>query len=135
MKKTMLLILGTLSLSTAPVWAKDNIREKTVTFQKDQSGVAFKEHIKGDETVDYRLDARAGQTMEITLKSSNRFTYFNILPPGGETAIFVGSTSGNHFSGALPQNGGYTVRIYLMRNAARRNETADYRLAIHSGGG
>jgi hypothetical protein len=86
----------------------------------------LKDHVKGYESVDYRLGAATGQTMEVTLKSSNRFIYFNVLPPGDETAIFIGSTSGNHFAGTLPTNGDYTVRVYLMRNAARRNETASY---------
>ena len=73
--------------------------------------------------------------MEVTLKSSNRFTYFNVLPPGDETAIFVGSTSGNHFAGTLPTNGDYTVRVYLMRNAARRNEMANYSINFKITGG
>jgi hypothetical protein len=106
-----------------------------VQFQQGRDSASLKGRIKGDETVDYQLGARAGQTMAVTLKSSNRFTYFNILPPGDDTAIFVGSTSGNHFSGTLPTNGDYTIRVYLMRNAARRNETANYTLNVHIGGG
>ena len=38
--------------------------------------------------------------------------------------MFVGSTSGNRFSGVLPTDGDYAIRVYLMRNAARRNESA-----------
>jgi hypothetical protein len=47
--------------------------------------------------------------------------------PGFEDeAIFVGSTSGNEFVAPLTAGGNYKVRVYLMRNAARRNESASY---------
>ena len=135
MKKAVLLVLTCLGFLTAPAWAEDDIRQERVQFQQGRDSASLKGRIKGDETVDYQLGARAGQTMEVTLKSSNLSNYFNILPPGDETAIFVGSTSGNHFSGTLPTNGDYTVRVYLMRNAARRNEAANYSLNIHIGDG
>jgi hypothetical protein len=69
--------------------------------------------------------------MSVALKTSNGANYFNVLPPGstGE-AIFIGSTSGNDWTGPLPADGEYTVRVYLMRSAARRNETADYTLTV-----
>ncbi len=43
---------------------------------------------------------------------------------------FVGSTSGNEWSAPLDADGEYTVRVYLMRSAARRNETANYTLTV-----
>ena len=36
--------------------------------------------IKGDAGVDYKISARAGQTLAATMKPSNASTYFNILP-------------------------------------------------------
>lgn len=33
-------------------------------------------------------------------------------------------------AGTLPVDGDYTVRVYLMRSAARRNETAEYTLTV-----
>jgi hypothetical protein len=47
----------------------------------------------------------------------------------------VGSTSGNRFEAELPADGVYTIRVYLMRNAARRNETARYTLDVGIAGG
>ena len=64
--------------------------------------------------------------MVVTLDASNASAYFNVMPPGSDTAIFIGSTSGNRYEGTLPASGDYTVRLYLMRNAARRHETAAY---------
>ena len=44
--------------------------------------------------------------------------------------MFIGSTSGNRFSGPLTMSGRHVVQVYLMRNAARRNEVANYTLTI-----
>ena len=68
----------------------------------------------------------------VTFKPSNLSAYFNVLPPGSDEAMFIGSTSGNRFEAALPADGIYTIRVYLMRNAARRNETAQYTLQVVS---
>ena len=57
-----------------------------------------------------------------------------MLPPGSETALFVCSTSGNKWTGTLPKDGDYTIRVYLMRSAARRNEMAKYKLSIDIAG-
>jgi hypothetical protein len=124
------LALACLGLLAAPAWSDSSIQQKTVQFAKGKDSVTLKGHIKGDQTIDYKLVAREGQTMTVTLKSSNRMNYFNILPPGTDSALFVSADSSNHFSGALPKNGAYTLRVYLMRAAARRNEAADYSLDI-----
>ncbi len=115
-----------LGVASTPAWAADGIRETAVQFAKGKSAATLKDRIKGDESVDYRLGAAAGQTMTVTLKPSNRSTYFNVMAPGEDGAIFIGSTEGNKFSGRLPKSGDYVVRVYLMRNAARRNETSSY---------
>ncbi len=86
--------------------------------------------IKGRDYVDFRVSGGAGQLFAVSLKASNRQNYFNILPPGRDTAMFIGSTSGQFFSRTLPADGDYTVRVYLMRAAARRNESSRYMLSV-----
>ena len=130
MKKIALLALACLGLLAMPALAETDIRRETVHFEKGKDSTVVKGRIKGYETIDYQLNARAGQTLEVTLKTSNRSNYFNVLQPGEESALFVGSTSGDHFSGVLPKNGDYSLRLYLMRNAARRNEVANYSLSV-----
>jgi hypothetical protein len=68
--------------------------------------------------------------MSVTLKTSNNANYFNVLPPGSQAAIAIGSTVGHEWTGTLPADGDYTIRVYLMRSAARRNETARYSLSV-----
>ena len=76
------------------------------------------------------MRAGAGQTLSVEMKTSNASSYFNILPLGsGDVAMFIGGTSGNRFLGVLPTHGDYATRVYLMRNAAGRKESASYALA------
>jgi hypothetical protein len=122
--------LVALLLGTADASAGVNIRQEQIEFGKGTSGTTIKGKIKGDQIVDYQLRAGAGQSMVAIFKPTNLSAYFNVLPPGSKVAIFVGSISGNRFDAELPADGVYTIRVYLMRNAARRNETANYTLDV-----
>jgi hypothetical protein len=106
------------------------IRSQTVRFAKGATSAQLRGSIKGDAAVDYEIAARAGQTLSVTLKASNASNYFNINPPGSDLAMFIGSTQGSEATVVLPADGTYVVRVYLMRNAARRNESSNYTLAI-----
>ncbi len=118
------------------VLAADSIEVRPLHFAKGASSATVKGSLKGDKTIDYRLRARAGQTMTVSLKTSNGVNYFNVLPPGStDAAIFVGSSGGNEWTGQLEADGEYTVRVYLMRSAARRNETANFTLTVGVTGG
>ena len=44
--------------------------------------------------------------------------------------MFIGTSQGNRYEGILPTDGEYTVQVFLMRNAAHRNEKANYTLEI-----
>jgi len=110
--------------------AADAIRQETVQFAKGSSETTIKGQLKGDQTVDYRVRAGAGQTLNVALKGSNAQNYFNVLPPGSaDVAMFVGQAGGG-YKGVLPTDGDYTVRVYLMRPAARRNESSNYMLTV-----
>lgn len=113
-----------------PAVAQAPIRTERVEFARGTTSSTIKGAIKGDSSVDYKIGARAGQILKVALTTSNSSNYFNVIAPGADSAMFVGSMSGNNFTGTLPTTGDYTVRVYLMRNAARRNETANYTLTI-----
>jgi len=69
--------------------------------------------------------------MNVSMATKNLSSYFNILAPGeNEVAMFIGSTSGNQYEGTLPKSGDYKIRVFMMRNAARRDEVANYRLEM-----
>jgi hypothetical protein len=110
--------------------AQAAIASQRVTFRAGDDSALLKGQLKGDQTVDYKLRAGAGQTLTVELKGSNLQNYFNVMAAGSDSALFIGSTSGNRFRGLLPSDGDVTVRVYLMRPAARRNETSTYSLKV-----
>jgi hypothetical protein len=116
--------------------AAEGIRKVPIHFKKGASQASIQGHIKGRQTIDYVLRARAGQTMTVNLKASNTSAYFNVLPPGSDNeAIFIGQVAGPHFEGKLEKDGDYKIRVYLIPAAARRNESAKYTLTVKVTGG
>ncbi|MEO0405737.1 MAG: hypothetical protein AAF289_00140 [Cyanobacteria bacterium P01_A01_bin.135] len=116
--------------------AVPEIRTERIQFEPGANSAFVEDAITGYEIVDYVLDVQEGQSANISMATDNLANYFNILAPG-ETAeaLFIGSTSGNQYEGTLPETGDYTVRVYLMRSAARRDEVANYRLEMNIGSG
>jgi len=114
--------------------AGPEIRSERVRFAEGASSAVIKGQLQGAAGVDYIVRASAGQTLTVKMQETNAQNYFNVLPPGSAgSAMFVGDTGGD-FSGMLPADGDYVVRVYLMRPAARRGEASDYTLTIGVGG-
>jgi len=105
--------------------------QEVVHFKRGASSATLSGTIKGYDGKDYRVGAKAGQAISVLFEPKNKSCYFNVLPPGSDdAAIFIGSSSGNEFTANLRQTGDYVIRVYLMRNAARRNERCDYRFTV-----
>jgi hypothetical protein len=120
-----------IALAPALAPAQDAIQEMRVQFPRGASSTTLKGTLRGRQTIDYKLRARAGQRMTVDLETDHSGNYFNVLAPGEtNVAFFIGSTQGNHFKDKLQATGDYTIRVYLVRAAARRNETARYRLKV-----
>jgi hypothetical protein len=119
-----------------PALAERNIKSQQVQFAKGRSGAKVQGNVVGDQVADYKLRARAGQTLKLKLKASNTSTYYNVLPPGstGE-AIYNGSTEGNSSSTTLPADGEYTVRVYQMGQAKSSGQRSVYTLDVVITGG
>ena len=126
-----LLVVCALVAATSSARAADAIESRPLQFARGATSATVKGALKGNQIVDYILRAKAGQTLAVALKTSNGANYFNVLPPGSTgAAIFIGSIGGNDWTGPLPADGEYRVRVYLMRSAARRHERADYTLTV-----
>ncbi len=128
-------------VATGPAWAEADIQQKPLHFAKGQSGATVSGKIKGHQSIDHQLRANAGQTLTVDFKPNNSSAYFNLLPPSstGE-ALYIGSSAGNHFTGELPTDGVYTVRVYLMGSAKTSDKEVGYTLKVnvstnHQGGG
>lgn len=127
----VLMALAALGHSIALAAAESGPHRQAVQFAKGASSAQLRGTIQGDGDVDYTVNARAGQTLAVKLQSSNGSLYFNINPPGSaDVSMFIGNQQGAEAKVMLPADGTYVVRVYLMRNAARRNESAAYTLDV-----
>lgn len=101
-----------------------------VTFAKGKSSATVTGSIKGDQDRTYTVDARAGQKLTVTLKSTKGSAEMNVWAPGNDTALTVGAPDAYNFTTTLPATGRYRIQVYQMRASARRGETASYNLTI-----
>lgn len=122
------LLLCTL-LPGNPLLAAGEMREEALALS--QGSLSLKGTLNGYEIVDYLLPVAPGQSLQVHFRPDNLAGYFNLLPPGSQdVAIFIGSSAGNDFADTLSVVGTYRIRVYLMRSAARRNETLHYALEV-----
>jgi hypothetical protein len=130
MSKLFVVALAAACLMVSTVAGAQPPIQQQIQFKKGETGATVKGAIKGEQTIDYKLRAGAGQAMVVRFRPSNPSAYFNVMPPGSDEAIHIGSSAGNEFSTDLKTSGEYTIRVYLMRNAARRNEGATFTLDV-----
>ncbi|MCX7110573.1 MAG: DNA breaking-rejoining protein [Proteobacteria bacterium] len=102
-----------------------------VQFAKGATSSTAKGVIKGSATEDYVMGAASGQTMNVKLSAKSTLIYFNVLKPGSDEAIFVGSSEGkNSWSGSLPSDGEYTVRVYTMGKGKDAGHVTPFSLSV-----
>jgi len=119
-----------ISPSAAKSGAQSERRSEKVGLTQDRAVVALEGVISGYQTVDYLVDGHVGQILTISFQSSNLASYFNVLEPNADVASFNGAMLGNSYTKKLSADGGYTIRVYMMRNAAARKEKASYTLNV-----
>jgi len=121
MKKLLVCLLASALLVGTAVTSAEAVT-KQIQFAKGKTSASVSGKITGNDSMDYILRAGAGQTLTVDFKVSKRAAFFNVLPPGstGE-ALFVGSMNavGDHFKCALPSDGDYILRVYLMGGVPR----------------
>jgi len=126
-----LALAAALSLPAVPAAAQPDIRQVQLQFPKGQSGGTVKGTITGHETVDYKLRASAGQTLNVKMGGRKTPPYFNVLPPGstGE-ALFIGSRDGDVATLTLPASGDYAIRLYQMGAAKSSGRRTPFTLEV-----
>ena len=115
----------------ADVRAQDDMKMVKVAFPAGSTGTTMSDSITSYGSVAYQLGAEAGQVMTVSLSPSSGAVYFNIYPPGkgpGDEALANSELTPviNQFEGVLPTSGTYTVTVYQVRAAARRNESPSF---------
>jgi len=125
--RTTFVVLG-LGATIPPALAADRL--ETVNFKRGGTSATLKGTIRGYDGVKYSVGASAGQVMSVLFSPSKRSCYMNVWTPGADSAAFNGSVTGNEYAANLSVSGDHAIQVYLMRNAARRNETCRYRLTV-----
>jgi hypothetical protein len=132
--KRLTMIALSAALLAAPVGAAAQEvraeREQRVQFERGASSATVSGRIRGYELHDYLVNAREGQRMTVQFRSRGRFTYFLVRGPGSEENLYDGSSQGEPARLTLPASGNYRIRVFQMRNAARRGATSDYSVTI-----
>jgi len=118
-------------VQAAPIAQNDEPIVKPVRFAKGKSSTVIRDRITGRQTIDYQVRAGAGQRLTVDFKGSNLANYFNLLPPDSpDAAMAIGEQIDNRFDGLLPDDGVYTIRVFLMRSAGRRHEISNFSLSV-----
>jgi hypothetical protein len=125
-----LLAAGAIALPMTSVAQAPMPKPERVQFAKGTSSKTIKGALKGNQSRTFLVNLRAGQKMTVKLVSNNASANFNVTAPGAMQAMFIGSVSGNEFADTIPSSGDYKVDLFLMRNAARRNESVNFTITI-----
>lgn len=106
-------------------------RVERLKFASGLTTATINGRIKGDDGVSYIVDAHQGQTLSVAFTPENPACHFNVVEPGADKkTLHDGAQGGNSFSGTLPITGDYLTQVYLMQDAAQREEICDYSIKI-----
>jgi len=119
---------------TLPATA-DESRTEVVKFEKGKNSAVISGKITGGESVLYKLNAKNGQFLKVSLATDKESADFNIYIPGrgpGDEALFASamSTAGREYTGQLYKTGDHSISVFMNRNAARKGVTANYKLHV-----
>ncbi|UZW61079.1 g-type lysozyme inhibitor [Lysobacter enzymogenes] len=130
-----------LALATAAgaVGAADKVVTVPVKFAKGTTGTTVKGAIKGYDSMEYLVVARAGQTLRLTISGSTNANV-NVFPPRANgtpdpdaDGLELSSDYQNgrsSESAVLPANGTYRIQVYQFRAIARRGTVSKFSLKI-----
>lgn len=123
--KNYILLFALLFLFALSVSAQTRVN---VRFARGSTSSMVRGSVSGFKYVDYIVGARGGQTMSVKLNSASSYVSFVVFD--GRMQNIEGATEQTDWSGELPSNGNYRVRVLLPRSAARRGTSASYSLRI-----
>jgi len=95
-----------------------------VKFRKGTSSGTYSNTVTGYGSADFYVNAKGGQEMSAKLTSANKSLYFLVIrDPASPVAIADDARDAINWTGELPDDGTYIVRVFLVRAEARRNKT------------
>lgn len=103
----------------------NNNPTQRISFAPGSTSATVSGSVRGYQTRDYVLNARRNQRMMVNLQSNSSFMQIAIINPQGNT-MHVGT----NWTGVLPSNGDYRVRVGLVRAEAQRDGAGGFRLTV-----
>lgn len=125
----LLSLMAAMAASRGDVHHSERIRFPDEGYLS-QGATTVSASISGHESVTYLLEARTGQSLSIRLSSNNAHSNLRITAPAAPRALHNGTGSNPKYSGVLPRDGTYRIRIFLDPAAADKEEIAKYSLNI-----
>ncbi|WP_156035066.1 hypothetical protein [Microbulbifer sp. HZ11] len=86
--------------------------------------------LSGGNTIEYLIEAKTGQSLELDLRSDHAQASYRITAPAAPRALHRGQGRHSMYSVTLPRDGTYRVLVYLMDAAAKNGERAEFFLNI-----
>jgi len=123
-----------LSFGVLPATAQDRV---DIRFKPGATSTTINGAVRGDEYIDYVLNARGGQKMVVSLAvtgtNGHGSAYFNILPAGKD---YGGPYTGNNDDDnraeiTVPHDGDWAIRVYLMGNDRDTGKTVGYSIDVY----
>lgn len=122
-------IIGSVLISSA--LAEDTV--KRIQFERGKTETILTGKVTGRDDVLYKLNARDGQFLTVEMLPGSKPTDFNIFIPGrgpGDEALYTSAAGGAKYLGQLYKTGDHSILVFQNRAAARRGETADFKLLV-----
>ena len=109
--------------------------QQNVNFARGQTSTVVTGAVRGRQYVDYLVNVRRGEALSVSMTSTNRNAFFDLIGPGG-APYYVGSSNNppNRFDGIVPARGTQRIRVYLYRASGRRGDYANFQLYISMAG-
>jgi len=116
------LALAGVAVFAAPSLAVD---KPAIQFAPGASSATVKGEIAGMDRDTYAVTAKAGQTLEVSVKNKARLVLFHIQTPEGEGHYLPGAGEEDDaasFTGTLPKSGKYVIIVGAMKGNDSRYE-------------
>ncbi|MCA0900702.1 hypothetical protein [Microbulbifer agarilyticus] len=86
--------------------------------------------INGQQKIEYLIDGKTGQSLELNVRSSNERVGYNLSAPAAPRALYRGHGAHSTHRVTLPRDGTYRLLLFLTEPAANNGERADFSLEI-----
>jgi hypothetical protein len=133
-RQLLIAVALAVAAATPTVFSQDSEYRVRVTFDEGSTERSFDDTIGGFEEVSYVVPLRQGQSLFVSLASNNISNCFDIYAPNVTKPVYVGGDSGSTHRLLARTSGDYRVKVFLLRLAAREDQSAHYTLELKVAG-